>query len=124
MRAMFDPEIWERVAFHFWSRVFFSFACIVGSFLNVCIYRMPRSESVVSPPSHCPHCNYSIPWFLNIPLLTWLYLRGRCRNCKAVISSRYFFVELLTGLLFLSLWLTYGRQSPFLVLAYGVLVAG
>ena len=72
MTGLFDPKIWGAVPFHFWSAVLFTFGCMVGSFLNVCIHRMPRGMSVVSPPSHCPHCNYSIPWFLNIPLLTWL----------------------------------------------------
>ncbi len=121
---MFDPEVWARVPFHFWSLVLFAFGCIVGSFLNVCIHRMPRGESIVSPPSHCPHCNYSIPWFLNIPLVTWLYLRGKCANCRAPISIRYFLVELLTGVLFLLAWLKYGGESPMLALAYCLLLAG
>ena len=124
MRAMFDPEIWARVPFHFWSLVFFSFGCVVGSFLNVCIYRMPRNESVVSPPSHCPHCNYSIPWFLNVPLFTWLYLRGKCANCAAPISVRYFLVELLTGIAFLGCWLRFGAQSAPLALSMCLLMAG
>ncbi len=124
MRATFDPEIWAQVPFHFWSLVFFSFGCVVGSFLNVCIYRMPLNQSVVSPPSHCPHCNYSIPWFLNIPLFTWLYLRGKCANCSAPISIRYFLVELLTGLTFLACWLKFGDQSALLALAYCLLLAG
>jgi leader peptidase (prepilin peptidase)/N-methyltransferase len=121
---MFDPEIWARVPFHFWSLVFFCFGCIVGSFLNVCIYRMPRNESVVSPPSHCPHCNYSIPWYLNIPLVTWLYLRGKCANCRAPISVRYFLVELLTGLTFLGCWLRFGAASAPLALVFCLLLAG
>jgi leader peptidase (prepilin peptidase)/N-methyltransferase len=121
---MFDPEIWARVPFPFWSLVFFSFGCVVGSFLNVCIYRMPRNESVVSPPSHCPHCNYSIPWFLNIPLFTWLYLRGKCANCSAPISVRYFLVELLTGIAFLGCWLSFGRESAPLALTMCLLMAG
>jgi leader peptidase (prepilin peptidase)/N-methyltransferase len=121
---MFDPEIWARVPFHFWSLVFFCFGCIVGSFLNVCIYRMPRDESVVSPPSHCPHCNYSIPWYLNIPLVTWLYLRGKCANCGAPISVRYFLVELLTGLVFLGGWLQFGAQSALVALVMCLLLAG
>ena len=87
---MFDADTWARVPFHFWSLAFFMFGCIVGSFLNVCIHRMPRGESIVSPPSHCPHCNYSIPWYLNIPLVTWLWLGGKCRNCGAPIAVRYF----------------------------------
>ena len=88
---------WSLVPFHFWSLVFFVLGCIVGSFLNVCIHRMPLGMSIVTPPSHCPHCKYSIPWYLNIPLVTWLALRGRCKNCGAPISPRYFVVELLTG---------------------------
>ena len=89
--------------------LFASFAFIlgacVGSFLNVCIYRMPRNLSVNKPKrSFCPSCNYQIPWSSNIPLVTWLAQRGRCRNCSAPIPVRYFIVELLTGLLFLATW--------------------
>jgi len=124
MSRTFDPDIWAAVPFHFWSVVFFVFGSMVGSFLNVCIHRMPRGLSVVSPPSHCPHCGYSIPWFLNIPLLTWLTLRGKCANCRAPISARYFLVELLTGLLFLAGWLMAGQQSALLALAYCVVLAG
>ena len=77
----------------------------IGSFLNVCIWRLPRGESVVFPPSHCPKCDKLITWYENIPLLSWLCLRGRCSNCKSPISPRYFCVELLTGLMFLAVWL-------------------
>ena len=122
--AMFDPQVWAAVPFHFWSVVFFVFGSIVGSFLNVCIYRMPLGLSVVSPPSHCPHCKYSIPFYLNVPLLTWLSLRGRCKNCGAPISPRYFIVELLTGLLFLACWLKLGGTSAGVALAFCLLVAG
>ena len=124
MRAIFDPEIWARVPPQFWSLVFFSFGCVVGSFLNVCIYRMPRNESVVNPPSHCPHCGYSIPWYLNMPLFTWLYLRGKCANCAAAISVRYFLVELLTGVAFFGCYLSFGSQSALLALAMCILMAG
>jgi leader peptidase (prepilin peptidase) / N-methyltransferase len=109
--AIFDGEAWARVPFHFWSVVFFTFGSMVGSFLNVCIYRMPLGLSVVSPPSHCPHCKYSIPWFLNVPLLTWISLKGKCKNCGAPISPRYFLVELLTGLMFLACWLRFGEPA-------------
>lgn len=124
MAQTFDPQIWATVPFHFWSVVFFVWGCMVGSFLNVCIHRMPRGLSVVSPPSHCPHCEYSIPWFLNIPLVTWLSLRGKCANCRAPIAARYFFVELLTGVLFLACWLLAGKDSALLAIAYCVVLAG
>jgi len=120
----FDPAAWAAVPFHFWSAAFFVFGPIVGSFLNVCIHRMPLGESVVSPPSHCPHCTYSIPWYLNIPLVTWTYLRGKCRNCGAPISARYFLVELLTAVTFLAFWLAFGRQSAALALIYAIFLAG
>jgi len=85
---------------------------------------MPLGQSIVSPPSHCPHCKYSIPWYLNIPLVTWIVLRGRCKNCGAPISVRYFIVELLTGVTFLGCWLGYGHQSVGLVLVYALFLAG
>ena len=121
---VFNPHNWAAVPFHFWSLVFFVFGCIVGSFLNVCIYRMPLELSVVTPPSHCPHCKYSIPFYLNVPLVTWLLLRGRCKNCGAPISPRYFIVELLTGLTFLACWLAFGALSPALALIYSTFLAG
>jgi leader peptidase (prepilin peptidase)/N-methyltransferase len=120
----FDPEVWSRVPFHFWSLVFFVFGCNIGSFLNVCIHRMPLGQSIASPPSHCPHCKYSIPWFLNIPLVTWLYLGGKCKNCGAPISVRYFLVEFLTGVVFLACWNVFGRQSAVLALIYCLFLAG
>ncbi|HUC85181.1 MAG TPA: prepilin peptidase, partial [Candidatus Acidoferrales bacterium] len=123
----FNPHIWAVVPFHFWSLVFFVLGCIVGSFLNVCIYRMPRDLSIVTPPSHCPHCKYSIPFYLNVPLLTWLMLKGRCKNCGAPISPRYFIVELLTGLMFLACWLAFGLErpsGPWLALVYCLFLAG
>ncbi|HVU27516.1 MAG TPA: prepilin peptidase [Verrucomicrobiae bacterium] len=129
IEPIFNAHNWELVPFHFWSLCFFSLGCIVGSFLNVCIYRMPLEMSIVSPPSHCPHCKYSIPFYLNIPLVTWLVLRGRCKNCGAPISPRYFAVELLTGIAFLSCWLHFGNpnhplSSIFLALACAIFLAG
>jgi leader peptidase (prepilin peptidase)/N-methyltransferase len=123
IEPIFDAETWARVPFHFWSVVFFTFGSMVGSFLNVCIHRMPIGLSVVTPPSHCPHCKYSIPWFLNMPLVTWLMLRGKCKNCSAPISVRYFLVELLTGVMFLGCWIAYGESSAWLALTYSLLIA-
>lgn len=85
----------------------FLFGICIGSFLNVVIHRLPRGLSLASPPSSCPSCGYRIPFYLNVPLLSWLILRGKCRNCKAPISPRYFVVELFTGLCFLALMLCY-----------------
>jgi leader peptidase (prepilin peptidase)/N-methyltransferase len=126
---IFSLHTWQAVPFHFWSVCFFALGCIVGSFLNVCIHRMPLGISIVTPPSHCPHCKYSIPWYLNIPLVTWVALRGRCKNCGATISPRYFAVELLTGITFLGSWLKFGDpDSPLasipLALVFAVLFAG
>jgi len=85
----------------------FMFGAVIGSFLNVCIHRMPRGESIVRPPSHCPHCNQQLRWRDNIPLFGWLVLGGRCRYCRTKITPRYFLVELLTACLFLAVWLKY-----------------
>jgi leader peptidase (prepilin peptidase)/N-methyltransferase len=115
---------WAAVPPAFWAAVSFVFGCMVGSFLNVCIHRLPLGQSIVSPPSHCPHCKYSIPWFLNVPLVTWLYLRGKCKNCAAPISVRYFLVELLTGAMFLACWLRFGELSAWLAAACAMLLAG
>ena len=73
---------------------------LIGSFLNVVIYRLPRGESLVSPGSHCPSCERPMPPYDNVPVLSWLLLRGRCRNCGAPISARYPLVELLTAAAF------------------------
>jgi len=124
VNSMFDARYWAAVPFHFWTVVFFAFGSIVGSFLNVCIYRLPLGQSVVSPPSHCPHCKYSIPWYLNVPLFTWLYLKGKCKNCGAPISARYFMVELITAILFAGCWVHYGRFSALLTLVYCLFIAG
>ncbi|NOX96909.1 MAG: prepilin peptidase [Nitrospirae bacterium] len=84
------------------------FGSIVGSFLNVCIYRFPREESIVLPGSHCPHCQKMLSWYDNIPFLSYIFLKGKCRYCHQRISFRYFLVELLTALFFLTLFLKFG----------------
>ena len=86
----------------------FALGLAFGSFLNVCIYRLPRGLSVVRPGSACPQCREPIKFYDNVPVLSWLILRGRCRNCRNWISPRYLVVELLTGLLFLAVYQHFG----------------
>jgi leader peptidase (prepilin peptidase)/N-methyltransferase len=86
----------------------FLFGLLIGSFLNVCIYRWPRDLSVVRPRSHCPACGQTIAWYDNIPLLSYALLAARCRHCRARIPVRYPIVELLTGLAFFYFVLTRG----------------
>ena len=83
------------------------FGACIGSFLNVVIYRVPLGQSIVSPPSRCPKCGNRLPWYDNLPILGWVLLGGRCRQCKNPISIQYPIVELITALLFvLVVWLT------------------
>ena len=93
----------------------------VGSFLNVCIYRMPLEQSIISPGSRCMACGSDVRWFDNIPIVSWFLLRGRCRQCGAVFSIRYPLVELLTACLFLLLFLRFNLSTSFFV--YALLVA-
>jgi leader peptidase (prepilin peptidase)/N-methyltransferase len=86
----------------------FVFGLCFGSFLNVCIYRLPRGKSVVAPRSACPNCGNPIPLYHNVPVLSWLLLRGKCRSCQAPISPRYLLIELLTGAMFLACYLHFG----------------
>lgn len=86
----------------------FAMGACIASFMNVCIWRIPRNESVVSPPSHCPNCNAPIRWYQNIPILSWCCLRGKCANCHKPISVRYTIVELLGGILFLMAYFQWG----------------
>ena len=80
----------------------------VGSFLNVCIYRLPRQESLNWPGSHCTSCERPLSWYENIPIVSWLVLRGRCRSCAAAISVIYPIVEAITGAVFVAAYLLYG----------------
>ncbi len=89
----------------------FALGACVASFLNVCIWRLPREESVVRPGSHCPNCNAPIRWYQNIPIFSWCCLRGRCANCHKPISPRYVIVELLGGVLFLLVYLQWAMPA-------------
>ena len=106
--------------------VIFLTGSIIGSFLNVCIVRLPLEKSVVFPSSHCVACRAPIAWYDNIPLISWLVLRGRCRICQEKISFRYWFVEFLTGTTFFIFYWYFGIQPvlwPYLVMVSGFIVA-
>lgn len=94
--------------------IFFVGMCI-GSFLNVCIYRLPSGKSIVHPASACPECGTAIRWYDNIPLISYILLRGRCRGCKTSISIRYPIVELLCGLFAMTSWMRFGNMLPALI---------
>ena len=93
---------------HFSAMSIFLFGLAFGSFLNVCIYRLPRGLSVVAPRSACPTCKKQIAFYDNLPVLSWFLLGGRCRHCKEKISPRYWVIELLTALLFLACYQYFG----------------
>jgi leader peptidase (prepilin peptidase)/N-methyltransferase len=90
------------------------FGAIVGSFLNVCIIRLPKEESIITPGSHCPHCNHPIMFYDNIPLISYLLLGGKCRYCKRSISAQYPLVEGITAISSFLLFLKYGFSLSYL----------
>ena len=94
----------------------FLFGLCLGSFANVCIYRIPQKQSIIHPPSSCPNCNERIRFYDNIPLLSYLLLMGKCRHCRHPISWRYPIVECLTGLLSLFLFTIYGISFQYILL--------
>lgn len=95
----------------------FIYGLIIGSFLNVCIYRIPREESIAFPPSHCPKCSYKLKWYDNIPVLSYFFLRGRCRSCDVPISLQYPFIELLNAILYLVLYKHFSFTIDFIFYA-------
>jgi len=110
----------------FLSTMVFVFGACIGSFLNVCIHRIPRDESIVRPRSRCPGCGHMIAWYDNVPLLSYALLGARCRHCRTPIAFRYWLVEFITALCFLLVWLTYGLElrTPVYWLVTGALIAG
>ncbi len=104
---------------------FFVFGLVIGSFLEVVIYRVPRKISIIKPGSYCPNCNGKIALYDNIPLISYIILKGRCRNCKARISYKTFIVEILTGLLFVLNYFFFGLsiQTIIGILFSSVLIA-
>src|SRR5262249_55348980 len=90
------------------AALLFGLGLVVGSFLNVCIYRLPREESIAWPASRCTTCNRTLRWYENVPVLSWALLRGRCRTCRSRISTRYPIVELTAGVLFLTGYFAFG----------------
>jgi leader peptidase (prepilin peptidase)/N-methyltransferase len=93
----------------------FIFGTIIGSFLNVCMFRLPKKQSIISPSSYCPNCHQPIKFYYNIPILSFLFLWGKCSNCREPISFRYPVIELLAGLLSLALFLKFDLSLSYFV---------
>jgi leader peptidase (prepilin peptidase)/N-methyltransferase len=115
-----DPSV-HRILGDFF--VFVVGACI-GSFLNVCVYRIPLNRSIVSPPSHCAACGAPIPWYNNLPIISWLALRGRTVCCGTRIDLRYWLVEVGMAFLFLAVWLKFGPTDPIAAFIYAIMISG
>lgn len=105
----------------FFAAIIFGFGACIGSFLNVCIYRIPRKKSIVFPGSSCPLCKQSIPFYLNIPIVSYMILKGKCRYCNSPISFRYPLVEALTGFIAAALVLKFDLSAP--ALFYSVFIS-
>lgn len=103
----------------------FIFGAMIGSFLNVVIYRIPKGESIVFPSSKCQSCQNSLKWWHNIPIFSWLFLRGKCYFCKEKISAQYPIVEFLTGIIFVALYFKLGLvwYLPFIAASFAALLA-
>ena len=100
----------------FYSFLIFTLGACLGSFANVCIYRLPKNKQIISGRSFCPKCKKKIIWYDNLPLISFLFLNGKCRKCNKVISPRYFIVELITGFIFLLIYLTSDNLSSIIFL--------
>ncbi len=111
------PDVLPAALRIYLDTIVFAFGACIGSFLNVCVHRIPRNRSIVRPRSHCPRCQTPIAWYDNLPIVSWLALRARCRHCGGRIRPRYVIIEALTGLLFLLVWLKWGVAARPLGLA-------
>ncbi len=92
----------------YYGVIIFIFGTIIGSFLNVCIYRIPMQQSIAYPPSHCTNCGSRIKWYDLIPIVSYVILKGKCRNCGEKISKKYPIIEFITGLLYVMLYIKFG----------------
>src|SRR5476651_253025 len=115
-----DPSIHRTLEAVF---AFVVCACI-GSFLNVCVYRIPLNRSVISPPSHCSACGAPIAWYNNLPIISWLVLKGRAVCCGTRIDLRYWLVEVGMAFLFLAVWMKYGPTDPVASVIYAIMISG
>ena len=96
----------------------FTYGILIGSFLNVCIYRIPREESIAFPSSHCPTCNTSLKWYDNIPVVSYISLKGRCRYCSTKISSQYPIIEFFNAIIYLTLFYKFNLSIDFIFYAF------
>ena len=106
----------------FYSFIIFLLGTSLGSFANVCIYRLPKSKQIISGRSFCPRCKKKIIWYDNLPLISFIFLNGKCRNCNKSISVRYFIVELITGISFLLIYFNYKDFNTIVFLSILVLI--
>ncbi|GAA0127001.1 A24 family peptidase [Clostridium sp. ATCC 25772] len=109
------------------SLLVFILGIVIGSFLNVCIYRIPRGESVAYPPSHCYNCNKNLKWYDLFPIVSYIFLKGKCRYCKVKISIQYPIIELFTGIIYLLIYIHYGltlNMFKYIILASFFIVIG
>ena len=96
----------------------FAFGIVIGSFLNVCIYRIPQHETVVTERSHCMRCGYQLAWYDMVPVFSWLFLRGRCRKCKEPISPQYPIIEALNGILYIVVFAVNGLELTSIIYCF------
>jgi len=116
----------DPFSYHPWIEGFCAFvtgACI-GSFVNVCVYRIPLNRSVVTPGSHCAACGAPIAWYHNIPIISWPLLHGRAACCGTYIDIRYWLVEIGMAFLFMAIWLNYGATDPVEAIIYAGMITG